>query len=117
MTARSADANLRSWASTPGADNMEIRRATGHFSSVITDAPTSGVLANSYTTMRSAQADGFAPRPSPHPFSSTIIASQDRSGMPPNLPLRHHMSVLIDGGSDLLLPWARHPIAAGSVLA
>jgi hypothetical protein len=39
MTARSADANRRSWASTPEADDMGIRRATGHFSSVITMPP------------------------------------------------------------------------------
>ena len=57
MTERRADANRRSWASTPEADDMGIRRATGHFSSVITTPSTSRVLANSNTVTRSAQAD------------------------------------------------------------
>src|SRR6266508_4306954 len=65
MTARSADANRRSWASTPEADDMGIRRSTGHFSSVITRHPSPQALANSNTATTSTQAD--TPRAPVHP--------------------------------------------------
>ena len=49
-----AEANWRSWALTPEADEIGMKRATGHFSSLITGTPSTQLLRTQTPGLRPA---------------------------------------------------------------